>query len=149
LIDAAWSAEKIAETRGLYRLAAGCRFVHLPDVVVAVSVAAHSGKQRPVRRLTHVIIVKAVNPIGIAQVKANGNAFIMWLAVQRGFGGLERVIRIGNGQPAELRQCHGLNHRKTFLRAVRQVLGGFLTIQPVKHLPGRVAEIKNGLPSSD
>src|SRR4030095_12976324 len=54
----------------------------------------------------------------------------------------EISIGIGNFQPAELRQHHGLNHRKTFLCPIRQVLGGFFTIQSMKQFPCRVAEIE-------
>src|SRR5262249_11193378 len=50
-----------------------------------------------------------------------------------------------NGQPAELRQDHGLNHREAFLRAARQILSGLFTIQTMEQLPGRVAEVKEWL----
>src|SRR5215831_17887222 len=89
--DAAWPAEEIATSRGGAR-SAGSRVVHLPDIVVSVSMTAGSGQQRPVGRLARVIIVKPLDPARASIVKANGNALVARFAVERWFRGLQRVI---------------------------------------------------------
>ena len=52
------------------------------------------------------------------------------------------AIRVRYGQAAELCQYDGLNDCEAFLRAIAQVQRRFLAVQPVKQLPGRVAQIE-------
>src|SRR5882672_11176106 len=88
--DASRAAEEIA-SRGV-ALSADSRFIHLPDVVVAVGMTAGAGQQRPVGCLARVVIVKPLDSTRASIVKADGNAFVARFAVERGLRGLQRVI---------------------------------------------------------
>src|SRR5262245_2118089 len=59
--NATWPAKEIATSRGVPR-PAGSRFIHLPDIVIAVGVTACSGQHRPVGRLPRVVIIKPLDP---------------------------------------------------------------------------------------
>src|SRR5262249_29971353 len=90
--DASRPAEEIA-SRGVAS-PADSRFIHLPDVVVAVGVTAGAGEQRPVGRLARVVIVEPLHTARASIVKADGNAFVARFAVERWLHGLQRVIAL-------------------------------------------------------
>jgi hypothetical protein len=114
---------------------------HLPDIVVAVREAAGAGQQRPVRGLADVTVVEPVHSACAPIVEADGNAFVVRVAIQQ----WHLATGIRNGQPAEWRQDDGLNHREALPRAIRQVWRGLFPIQTMEQLPGRVAQIEERL----
>src|SRR5262245_51893000 len=67
-------------------------FIHLPDIVVAVGVSTGAGEQRPVGSLAYIIIIKPLDSACPSIVKADRDAFVARLAVQRGFSGLQQVV---------------------------------------------------------
>ena len=60
---------------------------------------------------------------------------------------LKRQVTVGIGciQTVVLGQCYSLNHGETFLGAVLKIFIGLFTGEPMKELPGRVGQIKEGL----
>jgi hypothetical protein len=60
----------------------------------------------------------------------------------------ERLVAVGvrHMEPVQLRQGHRLNHREALGRPVLQVLVGFLAVETVAQLPGRVAQVEERRP---
>jgi hypothetical protein len=54
------------------------------------------------------------------------------------------AVGIGYGQAHIAGQHHGLDHRKSLGGPVAQVAVGFLPVEAVEKLPGRVAQIEEG-----
>src|SRR5262249_46751396 len=69
--------------------------VDLPQAVVAISVAAGTGEQRPVSRLADIVVVEAVEAAHAAEMKWDWKVFVAVFAVERRLFRFEGIVVFG------------------------------------------------------